>query len=52
MFDYGGDGVCSNDGQRFFVLSKDGETIVRSGGEFGKEKSTIFLLGDDEDELV
>ncbi|KAL7537139.1 hypothetical protein ACHAXR_007614 [Thalassiosira sp. AJA248-18] len=47
MLDNGGDGVCCNDGQGFFVLSKDGEVIVNSDGKFGMEQSTVFLLGGD-----
>ena len=33
---------------RDFSLSKNGETIANSDGEFGKEQSTVFLLGDDD----
>lgn len=46
MTDDGGDGVCCNDGQGFFVLYKDGEPIVNSDGEFGNRTSTVFTLGD------
>jgi len=49
MKDDGGDGVCCDDGKGFFVLSKDGETIVDSDGKFGKGMSKVFLLGGDDD---
>ena len=47
MLDDGGDGLCCDTGKGFFVLSKDGETIASSDGQFGNETSTVFLLGDD-----
>lgn len=48
MLDGGEDGVCCDDGKGFFVLQKDGKTIVNSDGEFGSEKSVVFELGDEE----
>ena len=48
MDDEGGDGVCCDDGKGFFVLQKDGKTIVKSDGEFGSEKSVGFALGEEE----
>ena len=35
MLDEGGDGLCCDYGRGFFVLMRDGETIVNSDGEFG-----------------
>ena len=48
MLDEGEDGVCCDEGKGFFVLQKDGKTIVNSDGEFGSEKSVVFELGDEE----
>ena len=48
MVDEGGDGVCCEDGKGFFMLQKDGKTIVKSDGEFGSEKSVGFALGEEE----
>ena len=45
MMDAGGDGVCCDNGQGFFVLSSDGNTIADSDGRFGSSHSSIFLLG-------
>ena len=49
MFDEGEDGVCCDGGGKgFFVLQKDGKTIVNSNGEFGSVKSVEFMLGSEE----
>ncbi|KAL3811895.1 hypothetical protein ACHAXA_005561 [Cyclostephanos tholiformis] len=48
MLDDGGDGVCCNDGKGFFLLSKDGKTIVNSSGEYGAKNSIVFTLGDED----
>jgi hypothetical protein len=48
MLDDGGDGVCCNNGKGFFLLSKDGKTIVNSNGDFGAESSVVFVLGDED----
>jgi len=48
MFDEGEDGVCCDGGKGFFVLQKDGKTIVNSNGEFGSVKSVDFMLGSEE----
>ncbi|KAL3805955.1 hypothetical protein ACHAW5_002491 [Stephanodiscus triporus] len=48
MLDDGGDGVCCDNGKGFFLLSKDGKTIMNSNGEFGAESSTVFVLGDED----
>ena len=38
--------MCCDEGKGFFVLTKDGETIVNSDGEFGSERSKEFMLGE------
>jgi hypothetical protein len=48
MLDAGGDGVCCNNGKGFFLLSKDGKTIMNSNGDFGAESSVVFVLGDED----
>ncbi|KAL7467743.1 hypothetical protein ACHAXS_007980 [Conticribra weissflogii] len=45
VVDSGGDGICCNYGQGFFVLSSDGETIADSNGKYGDTFSTEFHLG-------
>ena len=50
IVDDGGDGVDGGDdnsGEKgFFVLSKDGETVLQSDGQFGPGTSIVFVLGD------
>lgn len=48
MLDDGGDGVCCDDGKGFVFLSMEGETILNSNGEFGREQSTVFVMGGDD----
>jgi len=48
MLDDGGDGVCCDDGKGFVLLSMEGDTIWNSKGEFGREQSTVFVLGGDD----
>jgi len=45
VVDSGGDGICCDYGQGFFVVSSDGETIVDSNGKYGDTFSTDFHLG-------
>lgn len=47
MVDKGGDGIHGESEQGFFVLSKDGETIIQSDGQFGSGNSTDFVLRDE-----
>ncbi len=47
MLDEGGDGIQGKGEKGFFVLSKDGETIIQSNGQFGYGNSTDFVLRDE-----
>jgi hypothetical protein len=47
MLDEGGDGIQGISEKGFFVLSKDGETIIQSDGQFGYGNSTDFVLRDE-----
>ncbi|KAL9178654.1 hypothetical protein ACHAXT_001992 [Thalassiosira profunda] len=46
MTDEGADGLCCEEGKGFFVLSREGETIATSNGEFGERKEVSFAVGD------
>jgi hypothetical protein len=48
MVDSGGDGLCCNNGRGFYLLSKDGKTIMNSNGEFGSENTVAFVLGEED----
>jgi hypothetical protein len=48
MVDAGGDGLCCNNGRGFYLLSKDGKTIMNSDGEFGSKNSVAFVLGEED----
>lgn len=47
MLDEGGDGIHGDGEKGFFVLSKDGETIIQSDGQYGSGNSTDFVLRDE-----
>lgn len=47
MLDEGGDGIHGIGEKGFYVLSKDGETIIQSDGQYGSGNSTDFVLRDE-----
>ena len=48
MADAGDDGLCCTNGRGFYLLSKDGKTIMNSDGEFGSKNSVAFVLGEED----